>query len=59
MNPRVEDFQAERLQKDGFTGSTIDVLLPCANGLRSVSVAKTISIRDLNKLIDKDIHERN
>ncbi|MEO0933224.1 MAG: hypothetical protein AAFY21_05510 [Cyanobacteria bacterium J06641_2] len=41
----------ESLRKEGFTGSLIDVLVPRADGLRGASVAKTISIRDLNKLI--------
>ena len=41
----------ESLRKEGFTGSQIEVLLPRADGVRGASVAKTISIRDFNKLI--------
>ncbi|GAX37788.1 hypothetical protein [Nodularia sp. NIES-3585] len=45
----VKQFKA--LQRDGFTGCQIDVRVPQASGKRGASIAKTISIRDFNKII--------
>lgn len=41
----------EVLQREGFTGSQIEVRVPHKDGQRGSSIAKTISIRDFNKLI--------
>lgn len=41
----------QALQKEGFTGSQIEVRVPHKYGQRGSSIAKTISIRDFNKLI--------
>jgi hypothetical protein len=41
----------EVLYREGFTGSQIEVNVPHKNGQRGSSLAKTISIRDFNKLI--------
>lgn len=45
----VKQFKA--LQEDGFTGCQIEVSVPRDDGIRGLSIAKTISIRDFNKLI--------
>lgn len=50
----------EALQQDGFTGSQIEVSIPHKGGKRGSSIAKTISIRDFNKLLAYEaIHEKN
>ena len=41
----------ESLHQEGFTGSQIEVSVPHKDGQRGSSIAKTISIRDFNKLI--------
>lgn len=41
----------ESLQRDGFTGSQIEVRVPRKDGISGSSIAKTISLRDFNKLI--------
>jgi hypothetical protein len=41
----------EALRREGFTGSQIEVRVPHQDGQRGASIAKTISIRDFNKLI--------
>jgi hypothetical protein len=43
--------QFKSLQADGFTGSQIPVSLSRAYGKRGASQAKTVSIRDFNKII--------
>lgn len=50
----------EILQKDGFAGSQIEVNLPHTNGKSGASIAKTISVRDFNKLVAYEaIREKN
>jgi hypothetical protein len=39
------------LQGDGFTGCQIEVSVPRQDGKSGASIAKTLSIRDFNKLI--------
>ena len=43
--------QFKSLQKDGFTGSQVSVSIPRTDGKRGASRAKTVSIRDVNKVI--------
>ncbi|MEY3334244.1 MAG: hypothetical protein RLZZ176_2547 [Cyanobacteriota bacterium] len=45
----VKQFKV--LQQDGFTGYVIPVSIPRDDGIRGSSVARTISIRDFNKVI--------
>ena len=52
--------QFKSLQKDGFTGCQIEVSIPRVDGKRGASIARTISIRDFNKLIAYEaIKKRN
>lgn len=43
--------QFNSLQKDGFTGWQIEVSVARSDGTSGASIAKTISIRDFNKLL--------
>lgn len=50
----------EILRAEGFTGSQIDVRVPHKEGKRGSSLAKTISLRDFNKLLAYEaIYEKN
>lgn len=49
--PKQGVKQFNSLQKDGFTGSQIEVSIPRVDGRSGASIAKTISIRDFNKVI--------
>ncbi|MBN3943002.1 MAG: hypothetical protein HWQ40_24900 [Nostoc sp. NMS9] len=41
----------ELLQQDGFTGSQVEVTVPREGTKSGASIAKTISVRDFNKLL--------
>lgn len=49
--PKQGVKQFKSLQTDGFTGCQIEVSVPIAEGRRGASIAKTLSIRDFNKII--------
>lgn len=49
--PKQGAKQLKAMQADGYTGCQIDVRIPHVAGKRGSSLAKTISIRDFNKLI--------
>jgi hypothetical protein len=49
--PRQGVKQFNSLQADGFTGCQIDVRVPNEDGVRGGTLAKTITIRDFNKVI--------
>jgi hypothetical protein len=49
--PKQGAKQLKAMQADGYTGCQIDVRVPHVSGKRGSSLAKTLSIRDFNKLI--------
>lgn len=49
--PKQGVRQFNSLQKDGFTGCQIEVRVPRPDGRSGASIAKTVSIRDFNKII--------
>lgn len=49
--PKQGIKQFNSLQKEGFTGCQTDVSVPRRDGKRGASLAKTLSIRDFNKII--------
>lgn len=49
--PKQGIKQFKSLQADGFTGCQIDVSVPREDFSRGASTAKTVSIRDFNKII--------
>jgi hypothetical protein len=58
--PKQGAKQLKAMEGDGFTGCQIEVKVPHAEGKRGSSIAKTISIRDFNKLLAYEaIHKRN
>ena len=58
--PKQGVKQFKSLQEEGFTGCQIEVSVPRQDGKRGASIAKTISIRDFNKLIAYEaLNKRN
>ena len=49
--PKQGTKQLKSLLKDGFTGWQIEVFTPRSDGKSGASIAKTVSIRDFNKLL--------
>lgn len=49
--PKQGAKQFKSLLADGFTGCQIEVNVPHEDGKRGASIAKTVSVRDFNKLI--------
>lgn len=49
--PKQGVKQLKAMQGDGYTGCQVEVRIPHSNGKRGSSLAKTLSIRDFNKLI--------
>lgn len=49
--PKQGSKQLNAMQRDGYTGCQIEVRVPHTSGKRGSSLAKTISIRDFNKVI--------
>jgi hypothetical protein len=58
--PKQGVKQLKTMQEDGFTGCQIEVRVPRTDGKRGSSIAKTISVRDFNKLLAYEaIHKSN
>ncbi len=58
--PKQGAKQLKAMQRDGYTGCQIEVKVPHSEGKRGSSIAKTISLRDFNKLLAYEaIHKKN
>lgn len=58
--PKQGPKQLKAMQQDGYTGCQIEVKVSHGKGKRGSSIAKTISIRDFNKLLAYEaIQKRN